>query len=109
MERRAYYGRKLWRGRLDANLSKANNAYGYLWCLNTGGSLWRDSANPPGVFTGKLLPKAPDNVFMALGARGKLMMVLPGHDMVVVSLGETQGTQARILALWDAIEMFLPS
>jgi hypothetical protein len=37
------------------------------------------------------------------------MMVLPDHDMVVVSLGETQGTQAQILALWDAIEMFLPS
>ena len=94
---------------LTPTFSKANNAYGYLWWLNTGGSLWRDSANPPGVFEGKRLPKAPDNVFMALGARGKLMMVLPDHDMVVVSLGETQGTQAQILALWDAIEMFLPS
>lgn len=82
---------------LTSTFSKANNAYGYLWWLNTGGSLWRDFANPP------------DNVFMALGARGKLMMVLPDHGMVVVALGETQGAQAQILALWDAIEMFLPS
>ena len=56
--------------------------------------------------SGPLLNSLPAILWQATG---KLMMVLPDHDMVVVSLGETQGTQAQILALWDAIEMFLPS
>lgn len=94
---------------LTPTFPKTNMAYGYLWWLNHDGGLWRDTQKPAGVHEGKRIPKAPENLFMALGARGKLMMVLPDSDLVVVSLGETDGTQQQLIQLWDAIETFLPA
>ncbi|MBL4720237.1 MAG: serine hydrolase [Alphaproteobacteria bacterium] len=93
---------------LTPTFPEANNAYGYLWWLNTDGSQWRDTATPANVFEGRRIPDAPENVFLALGARGKHMFVIPDHDMVVVSMGETDVTQPQVLAIWAAIKEFLP-
>jgi len=37
------------------------------------------------------------------------MLVLPDHDMVVVSMGETDGTREQLLAHWAAVGKFLPA
>ena len=46
-------------------------------------------------------------MFCALGARGKLMIVIPDHRMIVVSLGETENEIHPTLDLWAAIEPLL--
>lgn len=109
-----------WRGQqligpafIDAALTPpfpaANNAYGYLWWLNRDGGRWCDPSRPaPVIRDGKRIPGAPENVYTAQGARGKLIMVIPDHDMVVVTLGETNDEYQPTLDLWTAIEPALP-
>ncbi len=103
-----------WRGQqliatefIDAALRppfpEANNAYGYLWWLNKDGGQWRDPRNPPVARAGKRIPGAPESVYTAQGARGKLIMVIPDHDMVVVTMGETGDEHQPTLDLWAAI------
>ena len=87
---------------------KANNAYGYLWWLNKDGGPWSDPRNPPKIRQGKRIPSAPENVYTAQGARGRLILVVPDHDLVVVTLGETLDEYQPTLDLWAAVEMFLP-
>jgi CubicO group peptidase (beta-lactamase class C family) len=110
--------RGLWQGRrlidasfIDAALSPpfpaANNAYGYLWWLNKDGGIWRDTRTPADTYQGKRITSAPENVFTAQGARGKLIMVIPDHHMVVVTLGETDDEIWPTLDLWAAIEPVL--
>jgi hypothetical protein len=43
-------------------------------------------------------------VFCALGARGTLMIVIPDHRMIVVSLGETDNEMHPTLDQWTAIQ-----
>ncbi|MBK7330284.1 MAG: hypothetical protein IPI85_14755 [Dehalococcoidia bacterium] len=80
---------------LEPPFPEANTAYGYLWWLNKGGGTWRDPKSPPTARDGKRIPGAPENVYTAQGARGKLIMVIPDHDMVVVTLGETNDEYQR--------------
>lgn len=93
---------------LEPPFPEANTAYGYLWWLNKGGGTWRDPKSPPTARDGKRIPGAPENVYTAQGARGKLIMVIPDHDMVVVTLGETNDEYQPTLDLWDAIAPALP-
>jgi CubicO group peptidase (beta-lactamase class C family) len=90
---------------------EANNAYGYLWWLNTAGGRWRSAASKVGEFQeGKRLPSAPDNVYNALGANGQLIFVVPDHNLVVVSMGHTPGSGegSPTAKVWEAIASFLP-
>jgi CubicO group peptidase (beta-lactamase class C family) len=107
----------VWRGKriidasfIDAALRptfpEANVAYGYLWWLNRTGE-WRDTKTPANAHQGRRIPRAPENVFCALGARGKLMVVIPDHRMIVVSLGDTDNEMHPTLDLWAAIEPLL--
>jgi CubicO group peptidase (beta-lactamase class C family) len=107
----------MWRGKrlidesfieaaLRPTFPEANMAYGYLWWLNRDGE-WRDTKTPAVAHRGKRIPRAPENVFCALGARGKLMIVIPDHRMIVVSLGETDNEMHPTLDLWAAIEPLL--
>ena len=109
--------RGMWRGKrlIDAEFieaalrptfPEANMAYGYLWWLNRDGA-WRDTKTPAVAHQGKRIPRAAENVFCALGARGKLMIVIPDHRMIVVSLGETDNEMHPTLDLWAAIEPLL--
>jgi len=85
-----------------------NAAYGYLWWLNSDAGTWRMPTGPGR--TGRFIPDAPTNLYMAMGARGKLMYVIPDHDMVVVTMGDTDGPQSGpfVHRIWSAIESFLP-
>lgn len=71
---------------------QANSAYGYLWWLNSAAGTWRTTGGRSG--TGRWFPHAPENMFLALGARGKVMVILPDHDLVAVTMGETPQEQS---------------
>ncbi len=86
---------------------EANGAYGYLWWLNGGEGTWRTpGAKASGK--GRWIPDAPASVYFGLGARGKVLVVVPEHDIVVVTMGETDdpGSLPRV---WSAIASFLPA
>jgi CubicO group peptidase (beta-lactamase class C family) len=93
---------------LRAPFPEANAAYGYLWWLNNAEGTWRMPAGPRG--SGPWLRGAPSTVHLAMGARGKLMYVIPDHDLVVVTMGDTDGPQSGpfVQRIWDAIASFLP-
>ncbi len=84
----------------------ANNAYGYLWWLNTDGGVWR---SPYGNSAeGKIIPRAPANMYYAAGARSQLIYVVPDHNLVVVTMGNTINREINPTAvIWDAIARFL--
>ncbi len=81
----------------------ANNAYGYLWWLNKPDGTWKTAGGETGQ--GAWFPDAPEDMFVGIGARGKLMFVLPSENMVVVSMGETQ--TSGVHAIWSAIRSML--
>ncbi len=86
---------------------EANNAYGYLWWLNTAKGTWRSPYGPTGE--GSIIPTAPPNIYYAAGARSQLIFVIPDHNLVVVTMGNTTTRGENPTAqLWDAIAAFLP-
>ena len=48
---------------------------------------------------------------MALGARGKVMIVVPDHNLVVVTMGDTAQEQSgnNLGTIMHAIQSFLPN
>lgn len=83
-----------------------NTAYGYLWWLNVDGHWVLPSVPLRDEGDGKLLPSAPEQVFLALGAFGQLVVVDPTTDVVWVRLGPTDladGTgMGKLEDLWPA-------
>lgn len=82
-----------------------NPAYGYLWWLNGA-----DSFRLPGStddFPGKLIPDAPDDLFMAIGANGQFIFVLPSSGEVIIRTGENTGNELVPLffgrTLWELL------
>jgi CubicO group peptidase (beta-lactamase class C family) len=64
-----------------------NQSYGYLWWLNG-----KTSFMSPGlqfVFSGSLIPRAPADMFAALGKNDQKIYVVPSQDLVVVRTGES--------------------
>ena len=92
----------------SARFPDSNAAYGYLWWLNNATGTWRMPGGASGE--GPWLRGAPTNLYLAMGALGKLMYVVPDHDLVVVTMGHTGGNQAGpfVRHIWDAIASFLP-
>lgn len=63
-----------------------NKAYGYLTWLNG-----KQNFMVPGfqtVFPGVIMPNAPSETFMALGANGQFINVVPSQDLVWIRMGE---------------------
>ena len=63
-----------------------NPAYGYLWWLNG-----QSSIVYPGLstsFNTKLSPRAPDDLYAAIGKNGQIIDVIPSENMVVIRMGE---------------------
>jgi CubicO group peptidase (beta-lactamase class C family) len=64
-----------------------NQAYGYLWWLNG-----KSTFIAPGsqlVFSGNLIPKAPADMFAALGKNDQKIYIIPSKNMVVIRTGES--------------------
>ncbi|MES2774986.1 MAG: serine hydrolase [Bacteroidota bacterium] len=64
-----------------------NQAYGYLWWLNGKTSFLAPGL--PFTFNGSLIPKAPDDMFAALGKNDQKIYVVPSQRLVVVRTGES--------------------
>ncbi len=83
-----------------------NSAYGFMWWLNRPGHWVLPSVPLRDEGDGKLLPKAPDELFAAVGAFGQLIVVDPTTDSVwvrlgPVDLGDSSGF-GKLDNLWDA-------
>lgn len=77
---------------LSAPYPEANGAYGYLWWLNEGKGTWRTTGGRSGK--GPWYPELPSNVFIGLGARGKVLVVVPDEQLIVVTMGDTAQEQS---------------
>jgi CubicO group peptidase (beta-lactamase class C family) len=115
-----WLNRGMWRGEqivdprfIDAALRPpypdANGAYGYLWWLNSDEGTWRTTGGNS-ASDSRWFPYAPTNVFLALGARGKVMIVVPDHNVIVVSMGDTPQEQSAnyLDKIMRAVFSFLP-
>ena len=69
-----------------------NSAYGYLWWLNRSDGQWRTTGRRTG--TGRWFPNAPESMFLGLGARGKVLVVLPEERLIAVTMGDTPQEQS---------------
>ncbi len=63
-----------------------NLAYGYLWWLN-------NSKTHINVYSGKLqeghlIPNAPKDTILALGAANRILAIVPSEDLIIVRLGD---------------------
>jgi CubicO group peptidase (beta-lactamase class C family) len=64
-----------------------NKAYGYLWWLNG-----KSNFMAPGlqfVFNGSLVPKAPADMYAAMGKNDQKIYVVPSQQLVVIRMGES--------------------
>lgn len=72
---------------------KLNEAYGYLWWVNSGGSYLRAGINSSRN-EGRLLPDVPADSYAALGAMDKKIYVIPSLDVVVCRHGGTAAKES---------------
>jgi CubicO group peptidase (beta-lactamase class C family) len=78
-----------------------NKAYGYLWWLNG-----KESFKVPQsdfVFNGSVMPKAPDDLIMALGKNGQFLNVSKKNGYVLVRMGDEPSTTLVPFILNDQI------
>jgi len=62
-----------------------NSGYGYLvWLNNSLGKWYRPFKNG----TGRMIPNAPEDMFMATGFYGRFIFVIPSLDIVIVTFGK---------------------
>lgn len=78
-----------------------NKAYGYLWWLNG-----KESFKIPQsdfVFNGSVMPKAPDDLIMALGKNGQFLNVSKKNGYILVRMGDEPSTTLVPFILNDQI------
>ena len=94
---------------LTPTYPQANGAYGYLWWLNSDQGIWRTTGGNSGKGE-RWFPFASSNDFMALGARGKIMIVVQDHNVIMVSMGDTPQEQSGkyLEKMMRAVYSFLP-
>lgn len=80
----------------DLNLS-----YGYLTWLNGKESFMVPTLQF--VFSGKLVPNAPDDMYAALGKNGQILSIVPSEKLIVVRMGDTPGEDEVTVQLTDTI------
>jgi CubicO group peptidase (beta-lactamase class C family) len=74
-----------------------NPSYGYLWWLNG-----KTSYMVPGkqtVYQGYLVPNAPDDMYVAMGAKDQRIYVIPSKKMVVIRMGDASDPENPDFAL----------
>ncbi|MCM4173703.1 serine hydrolase [Arenibacter sp. TNZ] len=64
-----------------------NTSYGYLWWLN-GKSNYRLPGSE-NLFSGKLIPDAPDDLIAGLGAMDQKLYVVPSKGLVIIRIGDS--------------------
>ncbi len=76
-----------------------NPSYGYLWWLNGKENYMGTSSQE--VVQGSLVPNAPDDMFVALGANDQKIYVVPSKGLVIVRCGESAGAEQLGLSSFD--------
>lgn len=67
-----------------------NESYGYLWWLNG-----KSSFMLPGLqlrLPGSYAPEAPKDMFAAIGKNGQILCIVPSQNLVVLRMGEANGS-----------------
>jgi CubicO group peptidase (beta-lactamase class C family) len=67
-----------------------NPAYGYLWWLNGKSNYILPSTTT--VFSGSLIPNAPDDLIAGLGANDQKLYIVPSKGLVIIRMGDDSGT-----------------
>ncbi len=83
-----------------------NKSYGYLWWLNGKENFMKPSSQV--VYDGSIIPNAPNDLIVALGANDQKIYVIPSKNMVVVRCGDSAGTTNLAISgfdnlLWEKI------
>jgi len=78
-----------------------NESYGYLWWLNGENSFMLPSTQE--VFNGSIIPNAPNDMIMALGANNQKIYIIPSKNMVVVRMGNSAGGPTYTVSSFDNI------
>lgn len=74
-----------------------NPSYGYFWWLNGKTSFMIPGAQT--VFQGALVPNAPSDMYVAMGAEDQRIYVIPGKKMVVIRMGDASDPENPTFAL----------
>ncbi|NBC17010.1 MAG: serine hydrolase [Bacteroidetes bacterium] len=78
-----------------------NPSYGYLWWLN--GQAQYIAPGATETQPGPIAPAAPADLYVAAGAQGQFISVVPSQNLVMVRIGRTGTTNPVPLDLHDAI------
>ncbi|KKN61196.1 hypothetical protein LCGC14_0524370 [marine sediment metagenome] len=86
----------------------ANSGYGYLVWLNNSLGKWN---RPFKNGTGRMIPNAPEDMFMATGFYGRFIFVVPSLNIVIVTFGKKFVMESLDTAreFYNALEAALPS
>lgn len=108
-----YLNKGMWNGKeilsetyideaIHPSFPEVNTAYGYLWWTNMGEGKWY---RPVTHGTGRLLPNAPDTLYMATGLFGQLIIVDPAQELVITTAGVTPELETlnTVKKVWAAI------
>ncbi|MFN4000221.1 serine hydrolase domain-containing protein [Algoriphagus sp.] len=107
-------GNTIWSGDFFDKMSQSsqnlNLSYGYLTWLNG-----KSSYMVPGsqiVIPGSLIPKAPTDMYQAIGKNGQFMMVVPSQNLVIVRMGSSGGDSpvpyVLMREIWERFVKVLP-
>ncbi len=72
-----------------------NNSYGYLTWLNGKSSFMVPTLQT--VFSGSLANNAPNDMYSALGKNGQLLNIVPSKGLVMVRMGNSDGSPVPII------------
>lgn len=75
-----------WVKRSTAPSTELNEAYGYLWWLNSPGHVVLPSIPARAEYDGQMFPSAPEDMVFALGAFGQFVAIDPEDEIVMVRL-----------------------
>ncbi len=91
---------------MTSSSSSDNPSYGYLTWLNS-----EDGFKVPGIqrkFKGKPIANAPEDMIMALGRNGQMLLVVPSQNLVIVRMGASSSEilfpRQFVNQLWDRLD-----
>ncbi|MBK9735456.1 MAG: serine hydrolase [Saprospiraceae bacterium] len=87
---------------LNASVSPSQNinkSYGLLWWLNGQTSFMIPDLQT--VFSGSLIPNAPNDMYCALGKNDQKIYIIPSQDMVIIRMGNDGGQITGAVSSFD--------
>lgn len=76
-----------------------NEAYGYMWWLNGKTSFMLPQSQ--NIFSGSLIPNAPNDMYCALGKNDQKIYIVPSEKLVVIRMGEAADNENFALSDFD--------